>query len=278
MSKDQQQADKGRLHQLQQDFMAYLLQGEPGPALADRLKRQIRDQGGISLDTRIGIYANAYRVRLTEVLETDHPNLALYLGDDLWNTLTSAFIQARPSQFRSLRDFGDALPDFLRQHPQFNQDPILADIAAFERRLLNAFDAPEQPRAAFEQLQGLAPALWPGCRLRFHPSVQLFKCHSNAVESWQALKQGQAPAAADYSAQRAWLLWRGESRLTEFISLAPYQLALLEGFLAGEDFATQCAAMLAYVDADQAPVTVLQSLQAWFSMGLIARLDPGRQG
>jgi len=99
--------------------------------------------------------------------------------------------------------------------------------------------------------------------------VQLFQCQSNAVEAWQSIKAGQTPTAPDYSAMRHWLLWRGETRLTEFISLAPYQYELLMGFIQGRNFAEQCELMMQYFDANEAPQQVLTALQAWFGMGLI---------
>ncbi|MFO6423164.1 hypothetical protein [Motilimonas sp. KMU-193] len=101
----------------------------------------------------------------------------------------------------------------------------------------------------------------------------MFSCQSNAVDAWQSIKVEQAPDAPDYSSTRHWLLWRGATRLTEFISLAPYQHALLLGFIQGQNFAEQCELMLDYFDGEVAPQQVLSALQAWFEMGLIARLD-----
>ena len=293
-----------KLLQLQTDFLDYLLhnpllQGSPPRAsnltpddsndstndnmndctndstnVGHPLQHKITEQGKISSDIRMQIYANAYRVRLTETIETDHEILGLYLGDELFDKLAIGYIHAHPSHHTSLRQFCDNLPDFLADDPFFSQYPILADIARFERRLLNAFDASDAPRASFAKLQALAPKRWPTCQLRFHPSVQLYQCNSNAVETWQALKQQQPPDAPDYQGKRAWLLWRGDSRLTEFISLAPYQLCLLEGFLQGATFAEQCDAMLDFFAVDIAPMQVLQSLQAWFAMGLIRDIAP----
>lgn len=268
------------LAKLQSQFMDYLLteslDGQtPLSQGAAEFQARIADQQGIGADVRLQIYANAYRIRLKETMETDHEMLGLYLGDELFDKLAAQYTQANPSRFRSLREFCDALPDFLQQDSFFSQYPILADIARFERRLLNAFDAADTSRASFSELQALAPEYWPNCRLRFHPSVQIFICHSNAVESWQALKQAKTPATADYQSRRAWLLWRGTSRLTEFISLTEEQLLLLQGFIRGENFASQCELMLEFHDEQLAPMKVLQALQAWFTMGIIRSVEVG---
>ncbi|MCL1039314.1 DNA-binding domain-containing protein [Shewanella submarina] len=258
------------LKHTQNTVMQYLLQ--PDEEARASLAELVVAQGNVSLETRMGIYANAYRIRLKEVIETDHEQLCFYLGDELFERMADEFIAASPSQNRSLRGFCEPLPEFLAEDEFFSQYPILADIARFERRLLTAFDAADTSREEFAALAALPPEQWPAVCLRFHPSVQLFRCASNAVETWQALKQGQEVPGADYSGWRYWLIWRGRSRLTEFISLQPWQLVLVEAVIAGENFAGLCELMLDFFDESQAPAQVFESLKAWFEMGLIRSL------
>ena len=258
------------LKDTQNTVMQYLLQ--PDAKAKDALAELVVDQGKVPLETRMGIYANAYRIRLKEVIETDHEQLCFYLGDELFERMADGFIAANPSHNRSLRGFCDPLPEFLAEDEFFREYPILADIARFERRLLTAFDAADTERAELAQLLTLPPEQWPEVCLRLHPSVQLFRCASNAVETWQALKQGQEVPAADYSGWRDWLIWRGTSRLTEFISLQSWQLVLMEAVIAGQNFASLCETMLVFFDEEHAPTQVLESLKAWFEMGLIRSL------
>jgi hypothetical protein len=261
-----------RLVEIQQQFMQYLLSDEGNDAheqIKSVMQANVSNQAGISSDIRLAIYANAYRIRLKETIETDHEMLGLYLGDDLFDKMASDYTRTYPSSEKSLRQFCDALPEFLQQDEFFKQHPIIADLALFERRLLNVFDAADSHRANVSELQALAPEHWPSCCLRFHPSVQIFTCNSNAVEAWQALKIDKAPPAPNYLSPRAWLLWRGESRLTEFTSLSEEQYALLFGFIQGNNFASQCEEMLNWHDEQSAPPMVLQTLNLWFQQGLI---------
>lgn len=260
-----------QLRQTQQAFMQYLLSAKSDNNLVD-IRERVSDQKGISADHRLQIYANAYRIRLKETMETDHQILGQYLGDELFDKLAIEYLDAHPSSATSLRQFCDNLPAFLRTDDFFCQYPILADIAQFERLLLAAFDGAESTRADFTALQTLAPELWPDCSLRFHPSLQMFSCKSNAVESWQALKAETAPDAPYYQQQRYWALWRNSERLTQFESLNQSQYALLTGFIEGNDFAHQCEAMLNWYDEQAAPMMVLQTLQSWFSKGIIREL------
>ncbi|WP_119968438.1 MULTISPECIES: DNA-binding domain-containing protein [Shewanella] len=261
-----------KLAKIQQEFMQYLL-FEASPEHPQSITHRVAQQTGISAQHRLEIYANAYRTRLTETLETDHQILALYLGDELFDKLSKEYIQTHPSATRSLRHFCNNLTEYLRQDAFFSQYPILADIAEFERRLLVAFDAADADRIGFEALQHLPPEYWPNCQLRFHPSVQVFSCQSNAVESWQALKADTHPDAPYYKRERHWLLWRNSERLTQFESLTVSQHALLTGFIAGQNFAQQCELMLNWYDEHSAPAVVLQTLQDWFKKGMIRSLS-----
>jgi hypothetical protein len=266
------------LKQTQTLFMEYLLGGGERARESDAVNVEpplsefaslVEDQSGISVDKRMRIYANAYRERLKETIDTDHEILGLYLGDELFETMVANYIDAHPSSFHSLRQFCDALPQFLREDDFFGQYCILSDLARFERQLMQSFDAADSARASFSDLQAIDAQLWPGIQLRFHASVQVFRCESNAVESWQALKQGQAPPEPDYGRPRVWMLWRGIERISEFVSLNPDQLALLEGFVRGRDFAQQCERMLEWHDPESTPGEVLSTLQTWFERGIV---------
>ena len=257
------------LQQTQHEFLAFLLNGDPA------IGRRIVDQAPVGRDTRLGIYANAYRMRLKETLEVDHEHLGLYLGDDLWDQLSDGYISDHPSRFRSLRQYGDALPDWLRTHEPFSAYPQIAELARFERRLLTAFDAADSPHATPADLARLAPEQWPGLRLRFHPSVQPFDTRTNCVPIWQALKQQQTPP--DPTEQPAnqplhWLLWRGEDRLTQFRAVAPAEAQALQQFLAGADFATVCEELLTLLGEQQVAAAALEILSEWLQHGLVRDL------
>ncbi|MBM7074464.1 putative DNA-binding domain-containing protein [Shewanella sp. 202IG2-18] len=260
-----------QLRELQEGFFDYILEANLANNNLEShpFNKHVVEQGNISANTRLVIYANAYYARLRSTIETDHDILAHYLGDDWFEDMVRAYINSKPSKFKSLRQFCEELPEFLATTEPFSDYPQMAEIARFERRLLNSFDAGDTERASFSDLQALPPEQWPETQLRFHPSVQLFTCESNAVEIWQAVKAEQTPPEPDMENQRHWLLWRGETRLTEFTSITPYQFVLIDGFIRGANFAQQCEAMLEYFDESQAPMEVLQALQAWFEMGLI---------
>ncbi len=256
--------------------MAYLLSADESSQ--QHLLPWVQDQQGLPVTQRMGIYANAYRSRLREVIDTDHDVLGLYLGDALFDRMVTGYIAVQHSPYRSLRHYCDQLPDFLTQDEFFSQYPVLADLALFERRLLTVFDAADSERATLEQLQSVAPERWPRMQLTFHPSVQLLTLTTNAVESWQALKQEQAPPAPEHNEDaptRFWLLWRSRDRITEFVSLMPWQHRLMSGFIKGDNLAMQCEGLLTYFGADDVANQIFGALQAWIEMGIVRAFHPG---
>jgi hypothetical protein len=75
------------------------------------------------------------------VIDSENEMLGIYLGDDLFEQMVDGYIDSAPSQHPSLRFFGDRLPDYLQDTLPFSDHPILAEIASFERSLLNACDS-----------------------------------------------------------------------------------------------------------------------------------------
>ncbi|MFT4518712.1 MAG: hypothetical protein ACI9JM_001097 [Halioglobus sp.] len=246
----------------QHELMQYLT--GHGSEIADH----VVDQGNVSVDARLAIYRNAYRMRFTETLETDHEMLGLYLGDQLFDQMAADYIDTCPSEYRSLRQYADRLPVFLAESEPFSQHPILSELASFERLLLTAFDAEEGQRLDQAQLAALPAEQWPAMQLKFHPSMQLFKAQWNSVESWQALKAGQAPTAAQ-SSQGIWLLWRNRERLTEFASVTTQEHSVLLMALEGAPFAQLCEALLENYRDDEAGQVAVQYLIGWMEKGLL---------
>jgi hypothetical protein len=257
------------LRELEMNFLAYLLSGDA------RIASEVVDQAPVGRETRLAIYANAYRIRLRETLETDHEMLGLYLGDDLWDRMVDGYIDDHPSSYRSLRQYGDALPEWLRSTPPFAEWPQIRELALFERRLLVSFDAADACRVGAVELTELPARCWPDIRLRFHPSVQPLRVDTNCVEIWRALKADQTPPDAATQPDSWWLLWRGEDRLTQFRSLPGEESTLLHHFLAGGNFAAACEQLLAVHSGDDSAQIGLGLLMNWLETGLVRELITG---
>ncbi|MEW6999505.1 putative DNA-binding domain-containing protein [Colwelliaceae bacterium BS250] len=250
------------LKELQNQMMQYLLHDD------NTISQQVVTQGNLTNKTRLNIYKNAYKVRLKEVIDNDHQILGLYLGDDLFDQMVAGYIEKHPSNYRSLRNFADQLPQFLATQSPFNQHPIISELAHFERSLLIAFDASDAPRMTFSTLQNIAHQDWPQLTFQFHPSVQIAHFSWNTVESWQALKQESSPDAAT-TRKSTWLLWRNHDRLTEFRSLSEEEFMLISMILTGKNFSMICDQLLTYATDSDAGELALNYLSTWLEQGLL---------
>jgi hypothetical protein len=237
------------------------------------IARSVADQGNIDAQTRLNIYRNAYQIRLKQALETDHEMLGIYLGDDLFELMANGYIETHPSNFTSLRQFGGRLPEYLKQTEPFNKHTILSELAFFERRLLDVFDAADAKRAPLSALRDIPPDEWPGMILRFHPSTQLFAAGWNSIESWKALKAGQEPPAAQLQEHAYWLLWRGEDLLSEFRPINEDEHMLLSLAIEGNTFAALCESLLSRHDEDRIGAISLDYISRWFEQGIIKEIN-----
>jgi len=255
-----------RLIDLQQQFSDYLL------SKSDDISTCIIDDGKLSKQKRLDIYKNAYSVRLKKCIETDHPMLCKYLGDDLFEKMANGYINNHPSHYTSLRQYCNALPDYLSDTEPFSSCPILAEIATFERYMLDAFDAADDDRVSIEDLKSIDPETWPTIKIIFHPSVCVFKAYWNSVECWQAIKNEDNPPEAFNGSQQYWLIWRGADLLSQFRSLTLDAYSMFNCFISGKNYADVCEALLSHIPEEQISEFTLRYLFEWLNAGLVTKI------
>ena len=249
------------LARLQQQFMD-LLQGE-----SSDITEQIAQQGQLDIQQRLSIYQSAYKIRLRAVIEQDHEQLGIYLGDDLFEKMVDGYLALYPSTHTSLRHFADKLPDYLATNAPFNDYPILADIAKFERLLLSAFDASDKALLNVPELESIEPQQWPNLILKLHPSVQLAAFNTLAVESWQAIKEKQTPPAPISSEPRFWVITRDAGRRTQYLSVDTQEYRLLNLLKQNTPFAQLCQSCLNELPGEQIAGFLITKINQWLERG-----------
>ncbi len=255
------------LGSLEQQFLSHVRGGATFP-------RECCAQGLVDSDIGLSIYANAYGSRLAEALENDHPILSKYLGDTLWAEFCKGYIESHPSQVRSLRHFGAHGAAWLTQHKPFSKHPLLAELASFERELLDVFDAADAERIDWTVMQSLDASAWPGLRLGFHPSLRLLATATNAVDVWRALKDERSPPTATSSSTPARLLWRDLEHISRFRPVEADELiALRSMFFGQEDFATLCERLASDHAAESVPMMAIGFLRRWFDEGIVCSVS-----
>lgn len=253
--------------QLQRRFLAYVREGDTS------ISADISDSAAGHVERRLSIYYSAYRARLRGSIEVDHAVLATYLGDKLFDGMAAAYIAACPSGFTSLRHFCDRLPGFLANTPPFSEQPVLAELARFERALMDVFDAADADPASREILASIDESRWPAVTFDFHPAVRLFSTTSNCVSIWQALKAGRIPPEAVRTPAGTWLIWRNRERLSEFRSLADDERNMLVAAINSKTFAEVCEALLEAHAHDDLAARAVEALSRWLDDGIVTKIS-----
>lgn len=141
----------------------------------------VRDGGRLTPESRIGIYASGYRLRLIECLRFEYPLLTRLAGPTAFDLFAQGYVEARPSQSYTLYDYGAGFADYLEESrpagdgtPQ-TSEAVPAALARVERaraevlRARGTERAPQAPeRPVLLQMVGLA-----GGRYRRPDSVRL---------------------------------------------------------------------------------------------------------
>jgi Putative DNA-binding domain len=251
---------------LQHAFGRFLLSDDDGVAAA------IESTPRLGAHDRLSIYASGYLARLLEALRNDYPVVLGVLGADVFASLGAAYIAARPSTSFTLRDFGGGLTAFIAQHSGLAEREFVAELAAFERAFVEAFDAVDAAPLDVAELAVVAGTAWPHLRFDVHPSVQECVITFNTLPVWEAVKaQRPAPAPLPLQMPVAALVWR-QGLTTVFRSLCADEHAVWRKLAAGEDFATLCDTLTAWLSPDQVPLRAATLLRGWLAEGLIAGL------
>jgi hypothetical protein len=221
---------------------------------------------------RFGIYSEAYRLRLAEFISSDYPVLRNVLGDEDFDALACAYIEANPSTHRNARWYARGLPDFMQTHAPW-QETSIGDLASFERALADAFDAADADPIDVAALAGFAAEDQPRLRFTFQPGLTLLSLAQGIAAAHEAVLEGiDAPPPAGSDDERL-LVWRHPSLQSFYRVLDEDEALALESACAGATFAEICGLLSLRMEADAAVNQAALFLVRWFADGLITGLE-----
>jgi hypothetical protein len=154
---------------LQQGF-ARAMTGEGDAVLV--LPAIVDDTPGAA--ARLAIYANHYRVTLTDALFATFPVTARLVGCDFFRATARRYVHAAPPRQPVMCEYGESFPDFLAILPETESVPYLADVARLEWAISLASQAPDPGPAAEADA------------LRLHPSCGVLGSPFPVDDIWQA--------------------------------------------------------------------------------------------
>jgi len=247
-----------QLHILQSQIQGALLQDQP--AVAGLL--------AANGEAQFGVYRNAYRARLRAALRDNFEVLPLVMGDEAFDALANAYIDAHPSRHYSLRWFGHHLCAFMAANEALVDHPAMLDLARMEWALRQAFDAAPAALLTPVELAAVPAEDWAELRFTLHPAVQLLDLQWAVGPVWHALKSGQEEVPPPQALDHSMLVWR-QGMNTKWKSLTPTEIVFMQGLIAGQRFGALCQALAQRVGEDAAAPTAVSLLSELLGTGAI---------
>lgn len=256
-----------RLQQLQDNFQSALLNDNKA------FNSEIVATEKVDIDTRIGIYSNAYRARLIEAMEDSFEAVHTLLGDDQFYELCNRYIDAHPSRHYSIRWFGHRLAEFTRDTAPYCDYPYISELADFQWKLMEAFDAADEVPVSSDDMAAVPADIWPELSFRFHPSIRRLDLKWSVPAFWRAVDEERKNIQPPKESQEAisWVIQRKELR-QYFRSLAPAEAWALDKAMSGVFFAELCEGLLQWKSEDDAAMYAAQLLRRWIGEHMITAI------
>ena len=253
------------LSELQESFQRAIVEGD------DTVLAEIVDTSKERRDVLLGVYRNAYVLRLIEFLANDYEKLKALLGEEQFERIAREYIAAHPSHTPNARWFGEKLPDFLRSAPDYRGVPVLGDLAALEKALNDSFDAAEVTTLAMEDLAAIETDAWATLTLAPHPCASRIDLTTNAANIWSYLHRCEEPPAPADAESPVRILVSRDDGMAVFRILDGEEAMMWDEAADGVSFGVLCEMIAAHSGEEDAASRAAGYLSAWIGRGLLAR-------
>jgi len=250
----------------QDRFQRSILEGD------DEILGHIPDGPKETKQNLLGVYRDAYALRLIEVVGNDHEQLRNYLGVDDFNEMARAYIASQPSHHSNARWFSRGLPEFLKASEPYSHHPIVGELSSLEKALNDAFDGLDAPVLGMNDLADIPPQDWGQLSFVPHPTATLIKVHTNVAAIWRALKEENEPPVVKISDEPTRILvWRHEM-MPMFREASVEEGMMWAEAAKGSRFDNLCELIAFYDDAEGAPGRAAGYLKGWLESGLLSKV------
>jgi hypothetical protein len=255
------------LSRLQKEFQRYVHHRDGH--MQDMIVGDVR----ASAQQRLEIYADAYRLRLLEVLGNEFTGLRALARAKKFERLCSDYIESHPSPHANVRWYGDGLAQFLRETSRWNTQPALAEMATLDWAISTAFDARDQPVVAIDEVAAIPPPAWPGMVPVPGASVQCLPLRWNVAEIRKAAdRRLRIPRLAQNPEPAHCLVWRKNLEVFHRL-VAADEAAALTACLDHACFAELCEVLLAWHDETNVALRASALLRRWVEDEMVCNIE-----
>jgi hypothetical protein len=225
----------------------------------------------LSVEHRLGIYSDAYFLRLLECLETDFPATRRLIGPERFAELAADFLQRHPSTSPNVSDLGAQLPSFLQTHSLTTSFPYITELATLEWGVLESIYSERLSDLDPGEFSRLPTAGWPSARFHLDPSVRFFSFAWEVDRLWtQRREPDLAPLSPLGQKPRCLVVYRdGQAVQLEILSNA--QRTVLTAIRENLTLEMICRQLL-HSDSDVQDVELMGWFAAWVRAGVIKRI------
>ncbi|HEY0312901.1 MAG TPA: putative DNA-binding domain-containing protein [Allosphingosinicella sp.] len=170
----------------------------PEAPAADAVQERLTGSAAFPAAAGLSVYRRAYIARIAAAMRAQFPALCHALGERLFNDFAAEYVRLHPPERYTLHDLGRRFTVFLEEQRPDGAEPVEArevwidfmiDLARFERRLFELFDAPGAEGKA------LARPGAPAETLRLQPAFIVARFDFNVAAYYHAVRRGEAPPA-----------------------------------------------------------------------------------
>jgi hypothetical protein len=218
----------------------------------------LTDKKDFPATAQLAVYAEGYRIRLAEAVESAYPALAHYLSKPAFAKLAEGFIALHPSRYFNL----DKYPIAFAEHVAGNSDDGFArDLAALEGAIHDVYQREETPAMDAGWAARQTPETIAATPLPLRAASRLMAFETPVNEYLTAFRAGEKPQRP--GEKKSWLLVLRHRHQVQRLPLAEAEHALLsllaEGLTLSE--ALEDDRLASFAVAPDFPV----SLQGWFA-------------
>lgn len=223
---------------------------------------------GLSSQSRLAIYHNAYRVRLVDVLLDTFEHTAAYLGDEWFEALASRFVQSHGSTSDNIGYCGQAFPEFLAD--KLPNDLEVAELALMDWTLRRAFDGADSNVMTLDHLHQLINGEIVIDRLRPVPTLSLSRHRFNTLDIWTAINQDETPPVVNQLSEDIdVVIWR-KGHSPHFRSISPMEATAIACLCSGDTLDTIGATLAENFPESDAASQFGGMLHRWITEEMLA--------
>jgi hypothetical protein len=254
------------LRRLQRAMQAHVLQGHAG------ILSELLETPAAGTAQRMDVYTRAYRLRLLEVLGDHYPALKWWLGEEAFDALCTAYIEAQPSASFNIRWYGDRLAAFAAAQTPWREQAAIAEMATLEWAMTLAFDAADASAVAVEDIARIAAQDWPQLTLDFHPALHRVALRWNVAAQRRAMdREEPLPPSQPLEGAATSAVWRDAAGSVVHRQLEADEVRALDAAFQGADFGALCETLLEFCTEDAVALRAASLLKRWVEAGWVLR-------